>query len=112
MILYFGRTESLRVSWLTRLESAIRLLFHGYWCANRGVFEERLGHPSRQANATVRRGIRRDIALMHGVAASEEHGIRHLGAVEMRAGRPAVLAHVDIRSHHVAVIIDVITEDG
>ena len=49
---------------------------------------------------------------MHCVAAPEEHGIRHLGAVEMRTGRPAVFAHVDIRSYHVAIIIDIITEDG
>ena len=110
MILYPGRTELLRVSCLARLESAIGLLSHDHRCAFWSVLEEWLCHSFRQANATVRRGIRWDIAFMHCVPAVEMHAIRHSRSIEMRARRTAVFAHVDVGSHHVPIIIDVITE--
>ena len=110
MIVYLGRTELLRVTWLTRLESAIGLLSHDHRRAFWSVLEEWLCHSFRQANATVRSGIRWDIAFMHCVAAVEMHAIGHSRPIEMRARRPAVFAHVDVGSHRVPIIIDVITE--
>jgi hypothetical protein len=60
--------------------------------SGRSVFEKPDGHLSRQTDATVRRGKRRDVALMHRVTASEKHGIRHSRAIEMRSFRTAVLS--------------------
>ena len=51
---------------------------------------------SRQTNATVRRGKGRHIALMHRVAASEKHGIRHLRTVEMRPCGTPILSSVNV----------------
>jgi hypothetical protein len=74
------------------------------------VFEEWLRHSFRHPYAAVRCGKWRNIPLVHRVPAIEEHGIGHSRAIEMCARRPAVFARIDIRSHHVPVIIHVITE--
>lgn len=42
---------------------------------------------------------------MHRVAAPEKHGERHPRAVVVRAGRPGILPHVDIRFHHVPSVV-------
>ncbi len=58
----------------------------------------------------MRCGVWRNITLVHGVAAIKEHRIRHLGAIEMRPRWPAIFADVDVRSHDVAPVIDVVSE--
>ena len=58
----------------------------------------------------MRCGIRWNIALVHRVAAPEEHGIRHFRTIEMGARRPSVLTRIDVGSHDVPVIIHVIAE--
>jgi len=47
---------------------------------------------------------------VHSVAAAKAHEIRHPGAVEVRAARLRVFAHVDIRFHNVALVVDIIAE--
>ena len=87
-------------------------LFHHDWRPNGRVLEKRFRHFFGDANAAVRSGVRRDVALMHRVTATEKHGVRHARAVVMRAGRFAVLADIDIRLGDVAEIIDVIAKDS
>src|SRR5205807_6910371 len=53
--------------------------------SDRRVIKEDVGHSLRQTDATVRGGVRRNVTLMHGVAAPEKHGVGHASAVEMRA---------------------------
>src|SRR5260370_546524 len=86
------------------------LLVHDHRRAFCCVFEEWLRHSFRHADAAVRCGKRRNVTLVHRVAAIEEHGIGHSRAIKMCARRPAVFSRIDIRSHHVSVIIHVITE--
>ncbi len=86
------------------------LLSDLYGCANGGVLIKCSRHSFRQANTTVGGGKGWHIALMHRVAAPEEHGIRHLRAIEMRSRWTPVLPRVNVRSHHIAIIIDVIPE--
>jgi hypothetical protein len=87
-------------------------LFHDYRRADRRVIEKRFRHFFRNTDAAVRSGVRRDVALMHRVAAAEEHRKRHPRAVVMRALGPRILARVDIGFHDIAQIVDVITEHG
>ena len=72
------------------------LLGYFHWCADGGILVKCSRHSLRQANAAV--GSRKGwyISLMHGVPASEEHGVRHLGAIEMAASRTPILSSVDI----------------
>src|SRR5207237_1249684 len=63
------------------------LFLDRYWRAHRSVFEKSYRHLPWQTNATVRRGKRRNVTLMHRVAAAEEHRIRHSGALKLCAGR-------------------------
>ena len=58
----------------------------------------------------MRCGKWRNITLVHRVAAPEEHGVRHLRAIEVRAWRPAILARINVGPHDVAVIVHVIAE--
>src|SRR5947208_9937952 len=70
--------------------SALSELFrHRDWSSNGSVFKKSYCHLARQTDATVRRGKRWDIALMHRVTASEEHRIRHPRArsEERRVGK-------------------------
>ena len=53
-----------------------------------------------------------NIALVHRVAAPEEHRIRHPGPIKMRASRLGIFPRINIRPHHVAGIIHVIAEYG
>src|SRR5437016_4179414 len=77
--------------------STIRaLLCDRHWRSDRGVFEKRPRHSFRQTNATMRCRKGRNIALVHRVAASEEHRIRHPGTIEMRPFRAGIFSHVDI----------------
>jgi len=71
-----------------------------------------LGHSFWQPDAAMRRCIGRDVALMHRVAASKKHGVRHSCPVEMRSGWPAILARVDVGLHYVAPFVDVVAEDA
>jgi hypothetical protein len=87
-------------------------LFHNDRCAGGRGIEESLGHSLRQANATVRRGVRWDITLVHRVAAPEKHRERHPRPIVMRARRSGVFARVDIRFHDIAGIVHVIAEHG
>jgi len=89
-----------------------RFLFDNYGRADRRVIEKRLRHFARDTNAAVRRGVGRDIALMHGVTTAEEHRKRHPCAVIMRARRSRILARIDIRFHDVAHVVHVIAENG
>src|SRR5205823_14630554 len=52
----------------------------------------------------------RDIAFVHRGATIEMRAIRHSRSVEMGAWRPRIFAHIDVGSHHIAVVIDVIAE--
>ena len=79
--------------------------------ADRRVVEKGLGHSLGKTDATMRCRIRRDVSLVHGVAASEKHGERHSGAVVMRPRRLGILANIDIRFHDIAEIVDVITKN-
>ena len=72
------------------------LLCYFHWCPDRGILEKRSRHSLRQANATVGSGKGWYISLMHCVAASEEHGVRHLGPIEVAASRTPILSSVDI----------------
>ena len=72
------------------------LLGYFHWCPNGGILVKRSRHSLRQANATVGSSKGWYIPLMHCVAASEEHGVRHLGAIEMAASRTPILSSVDI----------------
>ena len=47
------------------------------------ILEKPCRHSSRQTDAAVGRGEWRDVALMHGVTASEEHRIGHSRTIEM-----------------------------
>src|SRR5437762_9101691 len=71
-----------------------------------------LGHSFGQPDAAMRRRIGRDVALVHRVAASKKHGVRHSCPVEMRSGWPAILARVDVGLHYVAPLADVVAEDA
>src|SRR5205823_5943003 len=71
-----------------------------------------LGHSFGQPDAAMRRRIGRDVALVHRVAASKKHGVRHSCPVEMRSGWPAILARVDVGLHYVAPLVDVVAEDA
>ncbi len=75
----------------------------------RGV-KKALGHSVGQADTTVRGRMRRNVTFMHGVAALEKHGEGHARAVEMRPGRTAILAGVDIRFRDIAEAVHVIAE--
>lgn len=86
--------------------------FHNDGRANRRVVEEGLRHPLRHPDAAVRGGIRRDIALVHGVSAPEKHRERHSGAVVMRAWRFRIFPRIDVGFGDVPEIVDVIAEDG
>jgi len=70
------------------------------------------GHSFGQPDAAMRRRIGRDVALVHRVAASKKHGVRHSCPVEMRSGWPAILARVDVGLHYVAPLVDVVAEDA
>ena len=75
---------------ITRKHSGLQplmfeLLSDPYRCADGGILVKSSRHSFRQPNTTVGRGKGRHIALMHRVAAPEEHGIRHLRTIEMRA---------------------------
>src|SRR5215510_2287544 len=59
------------------------LLFDDYRRAFATGVEKVLGHSFWQANATVRRRIPRNIALVHCVATVEMHAVGHLRAIEM-----------------------------
>src|SRR5882724_2476948 len=74
------------------------------------VFEKPNRHLSGQPNAAVRCGKRRNISLMHRVAASEEHRIRHSGAIKMRALRLGIFSGIDIGFNDVTVIVHVIAK--
>ena len=74
--------------------------------------EKNLGDNGRQTDAAVGRGIRRDIALVHGVPAFEKHGERHARAVKTRAGRAPILARIDVRNDDIASVVYVISEPG
>ena len=76
----------------------------------RGV-KKNLGDYGRQTDAPVRSGIRRDVTLVHGVAAFEKHGVRHARAVEMGPGR-APIAGIDVRYHDIAELVHVVAEPG
>src|SRR4030095_6236922 len=89
-----------------------QLFFHGHRRPYGSVFEEWSRHSPWQANATMRCGIRRNIALVHRIAAPEEHSIWHLRTVEVRARWLAVLARINVEPHDVAIIIHVIAEYG
>jgi hypothetical protein len=56
------------------------LLGYFHWCADGGILVKCSRDSLRQANATVGSSKGWYISLMHGVPASEEHGVRHLGA--------------------------------
>src|SRR5207249_11770788 len=71
-----------------------------------------LGHSFGQPNAAMRRPIGRDVALVHRVAASKKHGVRHSCPVEMRSGWPAILARVDVGLHYVAPLVVVVAVDA
>src|SRR5437588_482359 len=43
----------------------------------------------------MRCGVRRDITLVHGIAAIKEHCIRHFGAIEMRPRWPTIFTDDD-----------------
>jgi len=86
------------------------LLFHDYRRAFATGVEKVLRHSFRQANATVRRSIPRNIALVHCVATVEMHAVGHLRAIEMCPRRLSILARINVRFHDVTVIIDVITK--
>ena len=58
----------------------------------------------------MRRSIPRDIALVHCVATVEMHAIGHSRAIEMCPARLRIFSRIDVRSHDVAGIIDVIAE--
>src|SRR6266498_3071793 len=88
------------------------LLFDGHRRPYGSVFEKWSRHSSRQADAAMRRSVRRNIALVHRVATPEEHGVRHLRAIEMRARRPAILTHINVEPHDVAIIIHVIAKNS
>lgn len=87
-------------------------LFHNDGGAVRGGVEEDLGHFPGQTDATVRSCVRRDVTLMHGVAAPEKHGKRHGRPIEATAGRTAIFARIDIRFHHVAEVVHIIPKPG
>jgi len=89
-----------------------RFLFDDYGCANGRIIKKRLGHFPRDANAAMRCGIRRHIALMHRVTAAEKHRVRHTRAVVMRTRRFGILACIDIGFHDVTKIVYVIAEDS
>src|SRR5947207_135208 len=100
---------------ISALQNAVKrrfsgLLCHDHRCPFGSVFEEWSRHSFRQANASVRRGIRWDVTFVHCVAAVEMHAIGHSRSIEMRASRPAVFACVNVRLHDVTILIDVIAE--
>src|SRR5437762_8526097 len=71
-----------------------------------------LGHSFGQPDAAMRRRIGRDVALVHRVAASKKHGVRHSCPVEMRSRWPPIRARVDVGFHYVAPLVDVVAEDA
>ena len=86
------------------------LLFHDYQRAFVTGVEKVLGHSFRQANATVRRSIPRDIALVHCIATVKMHAIGHSRAIEMCPGRLRIIARIDVRFYDFPRIIDVIAK--
>src|SRR4029077_19525928 len=88
------------------------LLGYFHWCADGGILVKCSRHSLRQANAAVGSCKGWYISLMHCVTASKEHGVRHLGAIEMAASRTPILPSVDIRFHDIPIIIHVIAEYG
>jgi hypothetical protein len=58
----------------------------------------------------MRRSIPRDVPLVHCVAAVEMHAIGRSRAIEMCPARLRIFSGIDVRSHDVAVIIDVIAK--
>jgi hypothetical protein len=87
-------------------------LFYDHGGAGCGVIEKDFRHPFWQADATVRRRVRRHVALVHRVAAPEKHRERHPGPIVMRPRRFGILAHVDIRFRDVTGIVHIIAEDA
>src|SRR5205809_480482 len=71
-----------------------------------------LGHSFGEPDAAMPRRIGRVVALVHRVAASKKHGVRHSCSVEMRSGWPAILARVDVGLHYIAPLVDVVAEDA
>jgi hypothetical protein len=89
-----------------------RFLLHNNRRPNFRCVEKWLRHSDRDANAAVRCGVGRDVALMHRVTAAKEHRVRHARAIIMGAGWFRILAHIDVGFHDVAKIVHVIAEDS
>src|SRR5439155_26719701 len=74
----------------------LELLRDLYRRADGGVLKKPSRHPLWQSNTTMGSSKGWHIALMHRVAAPEEHGIGHLRTVEMRARRTPILPSVNV----------------
>jgi hypothetical protein len=87
-------------------------LLHENGRSQRCGVKKDLGYLVWEADAAMGGGIRRNVTLMHGVAAFEKHGEGHARAVEMRAGGPGIFARIDIRFHDIAEVVHIIAEPG
>src|SRR5215470_4014853 len=90
------RTRHLIESIPSESSPVVELFCDFYRCADRRVLVKCSRHSFWQANTTVRSSKRWYIALMHCVTASEEHGVGHLGAVEMATRRAFIFPGVNI----------------
>jgi hypothetical protein len=86
-------------------------LLHDHRRTGGRVIEKGLRHFFRDPNATMRRGVGRDVALVHRVTATEEHRVRHPRAVVMSPLRLGILAGIDVGFHHIPKIVHVIAKD-
>jgi hypothetical protein len=73
------------------------------------IVEEVLGHEFRHANATMGRGITRQIAGVHADPADDSHEVGHRRAFVFGSGRLVILLVVDIGNDHIVIGIDIIT---
>ncbi len=87
-----------------------QLFLHDDRCALVGSVKETLRHPFRDANAAMRSGKGRDIALVHGVTAIEMHAVRHLSSLKMAPFRPAIFPDIDVSFHDMPIAVDVIAK--
>lgn len=71
-----------------------------------------LGHVAGEADAAVGGGVAGEVTLVHADAAIDAHEVKHLRALEPRAGRPGIDAVVDVLQDDVAVEVLVVAVDG
>ena len=88
---------------------SLRLYYHR--CPNVGSVIKLTRFPIRHPNASVRRGLPWQIALVQSVARRELEKVGHRGADEVGMWRLAVAPAIDIRFDDTARVVNVVTID-